>query len=153
MHYLKYFCVFIVIFTFNSENGFARSGQLEPLQIKTSDQTYSFQVEVARTPQEQARGLMFRQSMPENHGMLFDFNELRRASFWMKNTYIPLDLLFIEANGTINSIIENAQPLSLKSLKSEQPVRAVLEINGGLSARLNIKPGDTVQHTLFANAN
>lgn len=123
----------------------------EPLSIETGDKVHSFQVELARTPKEQAQGLMFRKSMAHDEGMLFTLKKPRTVSFWMKNTYIPLDLLFIDRHGTVLKIIANAEPHSLTSRPSDGPVSAVLEINGGLSEKLGIAPGQTVRHTFFKN--
>jgi uncharacterized membrane protein (UPF0127 family) len=120
------------------------AADLETLVIGTASGEKTFHVEVADEPQERSRGLMFRRSMADDHGMLFDFEEEEPASFWMRNTYIPLDMIFIEADGTIESIAERTTPLSEKSVRSRGPVRYVLEINGGLSETLGIEPGDTV---------
>jgi uncharacterized membrane protein (UPF0127 family) len=114
------------------------------LSIAGAAASHQFQVEIADDPLEQTRGLMYRHDMPKDHGMLFDFGADRPASFWMRNTYIPLDMLFIREDGTIESIAERTTPLSERSIKSRGPVRYVLEINGGLSDELGIKPGDTV---------
>ncbi len=111
--------------------------------VATGEGSHSFVVELADDPQERARGLMYRRSMPRGEGMLFDFDEETGVSFWMANTYIPLDLIFIRADGTIKSIAERATPLSRRSI-AETGVRYVLEINGGLSDELGIAPGDEV---------
>jgi uncharacterized membrane protein (UPF0127 family) len=92
---------------------------------------------------------MFRQSLPENGGMLFDYDPPQEIAFWMKNTYIALDIIFIDASGRIIRIAENTSPLSLERIPSGGVARAVLEINGGMSATLGIKPGDRVHHALF----
>jgi uncharacterized membrane protein (UPF0127 family) len=116
----------------------------EPVSIATDLKTLNFQVEIADDPRERALGLMYRRNMPEDQGMLFDFQAEQPVSFWMRNTYIPLDMLFIRADGTIDSIAERTTPLSDKSIPSDGPVRYVLEINGGLSDTLGIEPGDVV---------
>jgi uncharacterized membrane protein (UPF0127 family) len=116
----------------------------EPLSIATGVKTLNFHAEIADDPRERALGLMYRRDMPEDHGMLFDFQAEQPVSFWMRNTYIPLDMLFIKADGTIDSIAERTTPLSDKSIPSRAPVRYVLEINGGLSDTLGIEPGDVV---------
>lgn len=116
----------------------------EELVIETRASSYTFHVEIADDPRERARGLMFRRQMADDHGMLFDFFEEGRQSFWMENTYIPLDMLFINDDGTVDSIAREATPLSERSIPSDGPVRYVLEINGGLSDKLGIRPGDTV---------
>jgi uncharacterized membrane protein (UPF0127 family) len=122
----------------------AQDAAREALNIVTDDGEHVFQVEIADDPRERAVGLMFRREMPADAGMLFDFMEEQPASFWMRNTYIPLDMLFIRADGTIDSIGERTTPLSEKSVPSKGPVRFVLEINGGLSDRLGIEAGDRV---------
>ncbi|HET7708850.1 MAG TPA: DUF192 domain-containing protein [Sphingomicrobium sp.] len=103
-----------------------------------------FTVEVARTPEEQARGLMHRQSLAPDRGMIFPYSPPQPVGFWMKNTLIPLDMIFIREDGTIASIAENTVPLSLELVPSVEPVVAVLEIAGGRSAELGIKAGDKV---------
>jgi uncharacterized protein len=115
------------------------------LCVRSGAKTHAFVTEVARTTAEQAKGMMFRTEMPENTAMLFPFPQPKQASFWMKNTVIPLDIIFIRPNGTIESIAENAVPYSLESVLSGEPVGAVLEIRGGLSAELGIRPGDRVE--------
>lgn len=130
---------------------FTGNDELEPLSIETRTGTQGFLVEVARTREEQARGLMYRKSMAADHGMLFTLKQPRQVSFWMKNTYIPLDLLFVDSQGTILQIEANAEPETLTSRRSEAPVSAVLEINGGLSQQLGISPGQTVRHSFFQN--
>lgn len=112
--------------------------------------TRQFTVEVARTPAQQERGLMYRTNLPADGGMIFtpypaDGGPPREASFWMKNTPSPLDILFIRADGTIAAIAENTVPFSESPVKSGEPVAAVLEINGGKAAELGIAPGDTVR--------
>jgi len=116
-----------------------------PLDIVTAKGTLHFTVEVARTEQEQARGLMFRTSLPERGGMIFPMNPPRWASFWMKNTLIPLDLIFIRADGHIARIAANAVPESLATIDSGEPVAAVLEIVGGGAAAAGISAGDVVR--------
>jgi uncharacterized protein len=106
---------------------------------------HRFTVEVARTPDEQAQGLMNRQSLGPDRGMIFPFDQPRQATFWMKNTLIPLDLIFIRSDGTIESIAANTVPLSLETVPSQGAVAAVLEIAGGRAAELGIKAGDKVE--------
>ena len=115
-----------------------------PLSIATKGGKIAFQVEVARTPEEQARGLMYRTSLAEDRGMIFPMVPPRFASFWMKNTYIPLDLIFIRADGSIARIAANAVPEDLSPIGSGEPVAAVLEIGGGGAARHGIVEGDRV---------
>lgn len=108
-----------------------------------------FDVDVMRTDAERAKGLMFRQSMPDTYGMLFDFERDQHVSMWMKNTYISLDMLFILRDGTIHRIERRTEPHSERTISSGAPVRAVLEINGGLSDKMGFKPGDKVIHRMF----
>lgn len=106
-------------------------------------------VEIADTPELRRRGLMFRTKMPRDEGMLFDFKETREVSFWMRNTFIPLDMIFIDEQGTIRHIHKNAIPQDPTGIPSQHPVRFVLEINGGLAAQYGLKPGDEVLHPLM----
>jgi uncharacterized protein len=115
-----------------------------PLTIRSGGREHRFTVEVARTSEEQAQGLMWRESLGPNEGMLFPFSASRPASFWMMNTLIPLDMIFIRQDGTIVSIAANAEPHSTVPVEEPQPVAAVLEIAGGRSAELGIKAGDRV---------
>jgi hypothetical protein len=105
---------------------------------------FRFDVELALTPGQQAQGLMFHQLMAADAGMLFIYDRAQPASFWMKNTLIPLDMLFIAADGRIVNIHERAVPESLDSVNSDGPVKAILELNGGMASRLGIRPGDRV---------
>jgi uncharacterized membrane protein (UPF0127 family) len=120
-----------------------------PLTIETSHGRFEFQVELAATPAERARGLMFRESLADDHGMLFDFGSAKPVAMWMRNTYIPLDILFIRADGSISRIARNAEPLSDAVIDSGEPVTAVLELRGGLTSEHGIDAGDRVVHQLF----
>ncbi len=117
---------------------------ITPLTVKTAKGTLHYRVEVAATPQQQSRGLMYRTSLPENGGMIFPMVPQRFASFWMKNTYIPLDIIFIRADGTIERIA-NALPEDLTPIESGEPVATVLEIKGGEAAARGIAAGDRVE--------
>jgi uncharacterized membrane protein (UPF0127 family) len=108
-----------------------------------------FHVEVANDRASQEKGLMYRRHMAPDAGMLFDFHEPEYVTFWMKNTLLPLDMIFIRPDGTIASIAANAEPRSLKLIKSPEAVRAVLEINGGRAAALGIEPGARVKSAIF----
>jgi uncharacterized protein len=123
-----------------------------PLTIDTASGPRRFVVDVARSDEEQAQGLMFRRTLARDAGMLFDFGKTRPAEFWMRNTLIPLDMLFIAADGHIADMHERAVPLSEAAIESKVPVRAVLEVNGGTVSRLGIKVGDVVHHPVFGNA-
>jgi len=111
-----------------------------------------FRVEVAGDPASQEKGLMFRRKLAPDAGMLFDFHTDVMTSFWMKNTILPLDIIFVRADGTISSIAANAVPYSEASIPSTEPVRAVLEINAGRARALGIEPGDRVHAQIFRNA-
>lgn len=124
----------------------------DPLTIvAASGERFQFEVEVARTPAERARGLMFRESLPDDEGMLFDFGDPQAVAMWMRNTLIPLDILFVRSDGRISSIARDAQPLSDRVMASAEPVRAVLELPGGLTAERGIEPGDRIVHPIFQN--
>lgn len=112
----------------------------------------SFKVEVAGNFASQERGLMYRTKMAPDAGMLFDFHQPQYQTFWMKNTILPLDLIFIRQDGTISSIAPNAVPFSETSIPSAEPVRAVLEVNGGRAAVLGIEPDQRVHHAIFGDA-
>ena len=116
----------------------ADSAATIPLTITTADRTYAFNVEVARSDAEQEQGLMFRTSLPEKGGMLFPFAKPKLASFWMKNTLIPLDMIFVRADGSIDRIAENVIPESLEPVVSGGEVAAVLELAGGTAAKLDL---------------
>jgi uncharacterized protein len=122
----------------------AASSALAPLQIRTASSILKFKVEVARTGEEQERGLMFRESLPVDGGMIFPMAPPRFASFWMKNTVIPLDMIFIRTDGSIARIAAETTPYSLTPVDSGEPVAAVLEIAGGRAAQLGIAEGDHV---------
>jgi uncharacterized protein len=115
-----------------------------PLTIISATGAHRFTVEVARTPEQQQHGMMFRTSVAPDEGMLFPSDTPREVGFWMKNTLIPLDLIFIRADGTI-ARISTATPLSEALVRSGEPVAAVLEIAGGRAAELGIRPGDRVE--------
>jgi uncharacterized protein len=115
-----------------------------PVEVRTKKGKIAFNVEVARTAEEQSRGLMFRQSLPEFGGMIFPLVPPRVASFWMKDTVIPLDLIFIRSDGSIARIAANAIPYDLTPITSGEPVVAVLEIAGGRAEALGIAENDRV---------
>ncbi len=127
----------------------ASAQALETLAIVTASGRHEFQVEVMRTPDQRARGLMFRRYMPPERGMLFDFERSDHVSMWMQNTYIPLDMVFIRQDGTVARVAERTEPLSTRTIPSGEPVIGVLEVNGGIAERIGLKPGDRVEHPLF----
>jgi uncharacterized membrane protein (UPF0127 family) len=120
--------------------------------IDTDHGPAKFKVEVAGDEPSQRLGLMYRKSMAPDAGMLFDFHASQIETFWMKNTVLPLDLIFIRANGSISSIAPSAVPYSESPIPSSEPVRAVLEINGGRAAALGIEPDQHVHNGIFGNA-
>lgn len=115
-----------------------------PLTITSLGKTHNFRVELARSPQEQAKGLMFRTEMGPDEGMIFPYDPPRVLSFWMKNTVLSLDLVFIGPDHKVINIAANAVPYSEESILSDAPAIATLELNAGRAAALNIVPGATV---------
>ncbi len=124
----------------------------DTVEIETATGNHVFTIELADTPQLRQRGLMFRQHMAADHGMLFDFERDQEISMWMQNTYIPLDMIFILSDGTVHRIERDTTPFSTRSIHSRGPVRSVLEVNAGRSAEIGLRPGDTVRHRIFSNA-
>lgn len=119
------------------------------LEIASKTGVHVFSVELAVTNEQRARGLMHRKHLPEGHGMLFDFSPGQEVSMWMQNTYIPLDMIFIRADGRIHRIVENTEPMSTRIISSGGPVHAVLELNAGTARKLGIAAGDIVYHPMF----
>ncbi|HEV2675209.1 MAG TPA: DUF192 domain-containing protein [Aliidongia sp.] len=117
----------------------------DELTITGSGGSHKFQVELATDNAQREQGLMFRQTMAADAGMLFLYDASQPVAMWMENTYIPLDMLFIAADGHIVNIRQRAVPHSRENIASDGPVKAVLELNGGIVARLGIKPGDMVK--------
>ena len=134
-----------------SKNDVVDFGEPKPLSIVTEDGSHEFLVEEAKTLDQQARGMMFRESMDADTGMIFEFAEPKVATIWMKNTSIPLDILFVRSNGKILKIEHSHQPYTLRSTSSEAVVAAVVELKGGESKARGIRPGDTVKHSFFGN--
>ena len=147
---IRFILAFTAALAFLAQLSFAQLATA-PLSIKTDEATHAFTVEIADTPEAITQGMMFRESMAPDAGMLFDFGEVRQASMWMKNTLISLDMLFIDADGQVIAIARNAVPGSTRSLGPGVPVRAVLEIPGGRAKEVGIQPGDTVQHPIFGS--
>jgi len=135
---------------------FAAKAQLQSfatseLTIVSATGPHRFTVEVAETPAQMEQGLMFRRNMAPDAGMLFDYKAPTAATMWMRNTLIPLDMLFVDGQGRIVNIHQRAVPQTLDVIAAGAPVRAVIELNGGTAARLGIAPGDRVQHPIFGN--
>ncbi len=121
-----------------------------PLVIESDATTqHTFMVELALTPEQRQKGLMYRKSMADDHGMLFDYGHEAPIAMWMKNTFIPLDMVFIDRTGVIRHIHKNAIPHDETPIPSRYPVQAVLELNGDITTRLGIKVGDRVRHPVF----
>lgn len=121
------------------------------LVIATERGPVAFTVELAATPQQQARGLQDRRTLATDAGMLFIFDPPRIVSMWMKDTYIPLDMLFIAENAVVIAIAADTTPHSLEVLSPPEPVRGVLELNAGIAARLGIRVGDRVNHPMLTS--
>ena len=121
------------------------------LDIVSKSGVHAFSVELAKNDAERSRGLMFRKELPEGHGMLFDFVQDQPVSFWMHNTYISLDMIFIAGDGRIVRIAENTEPLSDRLVPSGAPVRAVLEVIAGTARKFGIAPGDRVESSIFGH--
>ena len=119
--------------------------------IETKSGQHRFAVEFAHTPEQLSLGLMFRRALPRDAGMLFNYARPQKVAMWMKNTLIPLDMLFIDSSGRIVHIRQRAVPGSLEAISSKVPVRGVLELNGGTVSRLGITRGDKVRHKIFGN--
>lgn len=130
----------------------ARAAGNGTLEIVSASGVHAFTIELATNDAERERGLMYRKSLPQGHGMLFDFMQDQPVSFWMHNTYIPLDMIFIRGDGRIAHIAENAEPMSDKLISSVYPVRAVLEVIAGTVRELGIKAGDKVINPIFGDA-
>jgi uncharacterized protein len=122
----------------------------EKLEIVTSTGVHAFSVELATNDAEREKGLMYRRYMPKDRGMLFDFKREEPVTFWMKNTYISLDMIFISRSGAVTGIAADGEPLSERMIPSGGPCYAVLEVNAGVAASISLKPGDKIRHPIFA---
>lgn len=130
--------------------GFQAGFERDELVIETAGGArHGFRIELALSPDQQQQGLMFRRELAADAGMLFIYRPRQMVSMWMRNTMIPLDMLFIAEDGVIVKVVERTVPLSLATISSDRPVRAVLEVNGGTAARLRLAPGDRVLHRAF----
>jgi hypothetical protein len=127
----------------------AQGAEPDSLEIVTSTGRHPFQIEIANNDATRERGLMDRRYMAADHGMLFEFDREAPVAFWMKNTYIPLDMIFIAPSGVVTHIAANAEPLSERVIPSGGPCVAVLELNGGTAASIGLKVGDKVHHPFF----
>ena len=129
----------------------ARAGGQDTIEIVTKSGVHAFSVELATNEAERSRGLMFRKELPEGRGMLFDFQTDQPVNFWMHNTYISLDMIFIQGGGRVLHIAENTQAMSDALIPSGGPVRAVLEVIAGTARKFGIAPGNTVTGSIFGN--
>ena len=131
--------------------GSPRAGaqELEKLEFVTKSGTHAFSVEVMRTPDQQAKGLMFRRFLPDDRGMLFAFRRNEPIFMWMKNTYIPLDMVFIDRKGVVTSVAHDTEPLSERTIPSNGPAWAVVELNAGAAAAIGLEAGDRVLQAIF----
>ena len=127
----------------------ATAGGLERLRVVTASGAHDFQVEIAADDESREIGLMNRRYMAADHGMLFEFEKEGPQTFWMKNTYIPLDMVFISRAGVVTNVVANAEPLSETTIPSGPPCAAVLELNGGVAAKIGLRVGDRVEHAFF----
>ena len=126
-----------------------RAAGVQTLEIASKTGVHVFAVEIADNEADRAKGLMYRKELPEGRGMLFDFHSEQEVSFWMQNTYIPLDMIFIRGDGRILRIAEKTEPLSTRLIGSGGAVRGVLEVIGGTARKLGIAPGDRVAFPIF----
>nr|WP_321444739.1 DUF192 domain-containing protein [uncultured Cohaesibacter sp.] len=126
-----------------------KMSNLEELIIQSDDKDHVFSIEIAADDPARAKGLMYRTKIEPNHGMLFDFEQTEQIYMWMKNTYISLDMLFVDKAGVITHIVTNTTPLSETIISSGGPVRYVLEVKAGTARRLGLKRGDRLKHQLF----
>jgi uncharacterized membrane protein (UPF0127 family) len=123
---------------------------LEKLTIQTQTGVFPFFVEVMRSESEREKGLMFRRYLPPDRGMLFDFKVEAPVMMWMKNTFLPLDMIFISRSGVVKNIVQNAEPMSETIIPSGGNVFAVLEVNAGTAAKIGVHAGDRVEHPIFS---
>ncbi|HEY1311961.1 MAG TPA: DUF192 domain-containing protein [Pseudolabrys sp.] len=129
--------------------GPVRPAGLQTLEIASKTGVHTFTVELADNDAEREKGLMYRKDLPEGRGMLFDFHQEAPVGFWMQNTYVSLDMIFIRGDGSILRIAENTEPLSTRIIPSGGSVRAVLEVIGGTARKMGIAPGDRVASPIF----
>lgn len=124
---------------------------LETLTIDTATGAHRFKVEVMRTEPDRERGLMFRKTMARDHGMLFEYEHEQPVAFWMHNTYLPLDLIFVDRSGRVINVAHDAKPMDDSLIPSAAPALGVLEVDAGVAAAIGLKPGDTIRHKMFGD--
>ena len=147
---MRVLLAFAVLVALVLTGGGGRAADRSVLEIVSKRGVHSFSVEVVDNDADRAKGLMFRRSLPEGTGMLFDFKTEQEVAFWMQNTYIPLDMIFIRADGRIHRIAENTEPMSTKQVASGGKILAVLEVIAGTTRKLGIAVGDRVAHPIFS---
>ena len=146
---VRVWSIALISFALAFASGPTRAAGEQTVEIASKTGVHIFAVEIADNDADRAKGLMYRKELPEGRGMLFDFHRDQEVSFWMQNTYIPLDMIFIRGDGRILRIEENTEPLSTRLIPSRGAVRAVLEVIGGTSRKLGIAPGDRVASPIF----
>jgi uncharacterized membrane protein (UPF0127 family) len=144
-------CAILAILAALAVSAPAQAAGEATLEIVSKTGVHAFAVELATNDAERSRGLMFRKELPEGRGMLFDFERDQPVAFWMHNTFISLDMIFIRSDGSILRIAENTEPMSDKLIPSGGPVRAVLEVIAGTAHKLGIAPGDRVASPIFGS--
>jgi len=127
----------------------AEPARVEAVVVETAKGKFTFQAEIADTPELRERGLMFRHRLPEDRGMLFNWGSVGDVAMWMKNTYVSLDMVFIAKDGKVVNVAERTEPFSETIIRSDGPVAGVLEVAAGTAERIGLKPGDTVSHAMF----
>lgn len=145
--------ILTALFAVATSAALAQSCSETSLEIRNNGVKAQFNIEIARSPAEQAQGLMFREEMPQFNGMLFVYDRPHRVSFWMKNTLIPLDMLFIDETGIVKRVHSNAIPLDTTPISGGDGVQYILEINGGLAAMLRLTEGAEVRYLGFSQEN
>ncbi len=157
MRFLATYCVLCFLLTISCKEerkqeiktetiSFTKEGELSIFKSTTDSIIANFDIEIAETEYETQTGLMYRESMEENQGMLFVFDDVARHSFYMKNTQIPLDIIYLDENRKIASFQKNTKPFDETGLPSQVPIKYVLEINGGLSDKLGMQIGDSIAY-------
>ncbi len=141
--------VLLVGFLGAPSGGAQEAFEISPLRVETAKGSHDLTVELALTPAQQAQGVMFRPEMAADAGMLFVHPRPRLLTMWMRNTLIPLDMVFAGPDGTVIHVVERTIPLSAKTISSRKPAKAVLELNAGTVARLGIRPGDRLVHPML----
>lgn len=141
----------VMVMFLGAASSVAAACQANSVTLKNDQAEIRFSIELAQTPQERSRGLMFREHLPAQSGMLFVFERPQRVAFWMKNTLIPLDMIFVDRTGTVTHVHEGAIPGDETPIPGGDQVYSVLEINAGLASRYGISVGTVLRHKVFSN--